>query len=259
MPYERTAGLFAAALVDPAAPPPAVTQGRLGVPDARRFSVYRNNVAVGLIGALEARYPVARRIAGAERFQQIARAYIRAHKPGSPVMIAYGADFPDFLQAFTAEAGPEADPPHLADVARLENAWVEAYHAEDGPVATVRDLEGLGADELPRTKIEFRSAAFLMRFATPAGSIWAAQQDGARSAAPADPLGEDVLITRPEADVMVRVLPSAAYDFAARLREGATLLEAAHSVNTLEFDFGAHLVGLIEAGAVASVIRGEPE
>src|SRR5215469_13567661 len=136
MPFEATAGLFAAALADPATPPPSVTQGRLGVPDARRFSVYRNNVAVGLIGALEARYPVTRRIAGTARFEEIARAYIRAHKPRSPVMIAYGADFPDFVGAFTAEARPETDPPHLADVARLENAWVEAYHAADAPVAT---------------------------------------------------------------------------------------------------------------------------
>ena len=41
-----------------------MTRGRMGAPDARRFAVYRNNVAVGLIGALEARYPVSRRIAG---------------------------------------------------------------------------------------------------------------------------------------------------------------------------------------------------
>ena len=259
MPYEATAGLFSAALTDPASPPPTVTQGRLGVPDARRFSVYRNNVAVGLIRSLEARYPVSRQIAGVEGFREIARAYLRFHKPRSPVMIAYGADFPDFLRTFTAQAGPQADRPHLADVARLENAWVEAYHAEDAPVATIRGLDGLGAADLPQTRIEFHSAAFLMRFATPAGSIWAAQQDGAQSATPADPPGEDVLITRPEAEVMFRVLPPAAYDFGARLREGATLLEAAHSVNSPDFDFGAQLVGLVEAGAVASVIRGEPE
>ena len=64
MPFETTIAAFAAALADPAAPPPAGARGRLGAPDARRFSVYRNNVAVGLIGALEARYPVARRIVG---------------------------------------------------------------------------------------------------------------------------------------------------------------------------------------------------
>ena len=64
MPFETTISAFAAALGEPSAAPPAMTRGRLGAPDARRFAVYRNNVAVGLIGALEARYPVSRRIAG---------------------------------------------------------------------------------------------------------------------------------------------------------------------------------------------------
>src|SRR5580698_2819508 len=96
MPFETTVRAFATALGEPSAPPPATTHGRLGAPDARRFAVYRNNVAVGLIGALEARYPVSRRIAGDEQFRAMARAFARAHKPRSPVMIAYGEDFPEF-------------------------------------------------------------------------------------------------------------------------------------------------------------------
>ena len=82
--------------------------GRLGAPDKRRFSVYRNNVAVGLIGALEARYPVSRRIAGDDLFRAMARAFVRAMKPRSPVMIAYGEEFPEFAAAYlaAAEAGP---------------------------------------------------------------------------------------------------------------------------------------------------------
>ena len=99
MPFEATISAFAAALGEPSAAPPAMTRGRLGAPDARRFSVYRNNVAVGLIGALEARYPVSRRIAGDDAFRALARAFVRAQKPRSPVMIAYGEDFPEFVAA----------------------------------------------------------------------------------------------------------------------------------------------------------------
>ena len=56
---------------------PACIRGRLGTPDFRRFSVYRNNIAVGLIAALEARYPVTQRIVGAEAFRTMARAFAR--------------------------------------------------------------------------------------------------------------------------------------------------------------------------------------
>ena len=104
MSFETTVRAFAAALGEPSAPPPAMTHGRMGAPDARRFAVYRNNVAVGLIGALEARYPVSRRIAGDELFRAMARAFVRAHKPRSPVMIAYGGEFPEFVADYLAAA-----------------------------------------------------------------------------------------------------------------------------------------------------------
>ena len=105
MSFETTVRAFAAALGEPSAPPPAATHGRLGAPDARRFAVYRNNVAVGLIGALEARYPVSRRIAGDDLFRAMARAFVRAHRPRSPVMIAYGEEFPEFMTEYLAPVG----------------------------------------------------------------------------------------------------------------------------------------------------------
>jgi hypothetical protein len=261
MPFEPTIAAFATALADSAAPPPAATRGRLGAPDARRFSVYRNNVAVGLIGALEARFPVSRRIVGDDAFRAMARAFASARKPRSPVMIAYGQDFPEFAADFLASAeAPEllclADV--ARDVARLENAWVEAYHAEDAPVAAAGDLSGLSPDQLAGTRIEFHPAARILRFFTPAASIWASSQSCARPAAPNRSIGEDALITRPGCDVKVRILPPLAYDFASRLREGATLLDAALAANDSEFDFGTHLVGLVESGAVASIIPGSP-
>jgi Putative DNA-binding domain len=341
MSFETTVSAFAAALDDPAAATPEMTHGRMGAPDARRFAVYRNNVAVGLIGALEARYPVSRRIAGDDLFGAMARAFVRAHKPRTPVMIAYGEEFPEFVAAYLAAAGAGAalqqialeftwgrpqrvssplagedqgggshrptplesgrashnllghrDPPPtgrseerpsvgrampaptrgggcasvvdpvrhglatLPDVARLENAWVDAYHAEDAVAATVGDLAALNPDCLSGTRIAFHPATQLLRFATPAASIWASAQSCDQPAAPTEAIGEDALITRPDCDVRVRVLPPLGYDFALSLSGGATLIEAVAAVNDPGFDFGAHLVGLVESGAVASIIPG---
>jgi Putative DNA-binding domain len=331
MSFETTVRAFAAALHDPAAAIPAMTHGRMGEPDARRFAVYRNNVAVGLIGALEARYPISRRIAGDDLFRAMARAFVRAHRPRTPVMIAYGGEFPEFVSAYlaTAEAAPDLrptpvevtegalprvssplvgeeqgggshrpprqasggasatflvqrDPPplpsptggggcangvdptkiqqalaSLPDLARLENAWVEAYHSKDATVATVGDLAALSPDCLPGTRIAFHPAARLLRSATPAASVWASAQSCNGPTAPAEGHGEDALITRPDFDVRVRVLPPLAYDFALSLREGATLFEAVAAVNDPAFDSGTHLVGLVESGAVASIITGQ--
>ena len=132
MRFEQTIDAFASALVDPMRAPPLQTMGREGAPDSRRFAVYRNNIAVSLIAAIEARYPVARRLVGDAFFRAMARAFVARSKPRSAVILHYGADFPDFI----AEFEPARDIAYLADVARLENAWVDAYHsAEAEPLA----------------------------------------------------------------------------------------------------------------------------
>ena len=167
-------------------------------------------------------------------------------------MIAYGDDFPDFLEDAAAAFGL----PYLPDVARLENAWVEAYHAEEAGAVGLADLAAHPPAALLTARVEFHPAARLLRFATPAGSIWASHQAGAGPAAAAE-RGEDVLVARPEADVGVRILPAEAYAFATRLASGATLLEAAGALDD-PGSFGTHLVGLVEAGAIASIVPGDP-
>jgi hypothetical protein len=249
MPFETTISDFAAALANPFAAAPTGAVGRLALPDSRRFSVYRNNVAIGLIAALEARYPISRRIVGDAVFRAMARNFAHARKPRSPVIIAYGDDFPEFI----SNAAEELDLPYLVDVARLENAWVEAYHAGEAKVAVIDDLLSLSSDELPGARIELHPAARLLRLATPAASIWSAHQVDFEPCPPECWQGEDALVVRPEADVSVHILPPDGYTFAARLRDGATFAEAAEALSNPDA-FGAHVVSLVGAGAVVSII-----
>jgi hypothetical protein len=65
---------FASALLDPTLPvPDGVTSAR-GEGDAKRFAVYRNNVAVSLAKALGQRFPVVQRLVGDAFFNGMARA-----------------------------------------------------------------------------------------------------------------------------------------------------------------------------------------
>jgi hypothetical protein len=243
MPFEATVAAFAVALVDPSAPAPV--QG-----GARRFSVYRNNVAAGLIGALEARYPVTRRIVGDAFFRGLAGAYVARCKPRSAVLIHYGADFPAFVRAFP----PARDLPYLPDVAALESAWVEAYHAAEAEATTLAALAEIPPERLDSLRVTFHPATRLLRFASPAASLWAAHQGADEPAPVAVWAPEDAMITRPEADVRVRVLPPGGYELLAALRDGATLGEAAGPMLERGEDPGAHLVGLISAGGVSGMV-----
>ena len=130
---------FSAALLDPARPVPADVVGIGGTADRKRFAVYRNNVMVGLLDALQARFPVTARLVGEEFFRAMARVYAAARQPRTPLLMHYGDDFPDFIAGFE----PAASVPYLADVARVECAWSQAYHAPEASALTVDALAGL--------------------------------------------------------------------------------------------------------------------
>jgi len=250
MPFETTIASFAGALLDPAQAAPVATRRRDGRPVERRFAVYRNNVAVALIGALEARYPVVRRLVGDEFFRAMAGAYVAAEKPRSPALMLYGDGFPAFVAGFP----PAGAVPYLADVARLENAWVEAYHAADADPLGLDALAAIAPDGLEALRFRPHPAARLLRFAHPAASIWAAAQSADEPRRPEVWATEEALVARPDADVFVCVLPPGGFAFAAALFAGASLGEAAALAAADGFDPGAHLIGLVEAGAFQSVM-----
>jgi hypothetical protein len=136
---ERQRG-FAAALMDPALPLPGGLVDPDGEPSVRRFAVYRNNVVVGLTETLKDAFPAVHRIVGADFFQAIARAYVVVEPPQSPILLDYGAGFPDFIRQFE----PAAVLPYLADVARIERAWTEAYHAPEASPIDPAAFSALG-------------------------------------------------------------------------------------------------------------------
>jgi hypothetical protein len=246
MSHEPTIDAFATALRDPTRTAPAQTMGRAGGPDARRFAVYRNNIVVSLIAAIEARYPVTRRLVGETFFRAMARGFVARHKPRSPVMLHYGGDFPDFVAAFE----PARELSYLADVARLESARVDAYHAADEPPLPLAALAAVDPARLSDLRFTFHPAAQLLRSDHPAASIWAGHQ-GDEVRPPKEWRPEEALVTRPEAEVLVRILPAGGFAFAQALRRGATLGEAHRAMAEDGFEPGAHLIGLVAAGAIA--------
>ncbi|MEW9806819.1 DUF2063 domain-containing protein [Mesorhizobium sp. ZMM04-5] len=237
---------FARSLTDPAADLPAGVTTRRGVADATRFAVYRNNVTVGLVKALEKRFPVTARLVGVEFFAAMARDYMRRELPSSPILFDYGDGFADFIEAYDDAAGL----PYLADVARVEAVWTRAYHAEDAPAMTAAGLGAIEPQELAGARLARHPATQLVRSPFPVGSIWAAHQKETVEP-PRDWRRETVLVTRPDMQVTVCILPERDAAFAAELLAGETLGDAAGVALARDatFDFGPALVGLVSLGA----------
>lgn len=247
---------FAAAVLDVRAAVPDGLAGPPGASAARRFAVYRNNVLVGLIEALRARFPVTERLVGAEFFRAMAREYAQAHPPRSPLMMRYGEGFPRFIACFE----PAQAVPYLADVACLEAARTEAYHAADAPPLDAAELAAFDPADLTRARLALHPAVRVLRSAHPVASIWEAHQAAGEIQAPRHRDAEEVLVVRPHTAVLLQRLPAGGERFAAALRNGADVATAAEAAQAAhpQFDAGAALIQLVTAGAVTA-LHARPE
>lgn len=237
--------------------PPGLTTWNGSDPD-RRFNVYRNNVIVSLVDALADSYPVVQALVGEDFFRAMAREFVYASPPRSPVLAWYGSEFAEFIENFP----PAASLPYLPDVARLEWLRVDAWHAADATALPINELSALLADEsrLPDARLALHPALRVVASAHPVVSLWAAHlaDDPASALAEIDMThSEAALLTRPGLDVdIVRIEPEASR-FIQSLQAGSSFATAVETAG--DFDLVAALGLLIRSGAfVQSVISGSP-
>jgi hypothetical protein len=221
----------------------------------KRYNVYRNNVTVSLIDALVAIYPAVQRITGVEFFRAMARFHVRATPPTGPLLFDYGRDFPAFIETYEYAVGM----PWLADTARIERAWLDAYHAADLPVLPAEALAVVEATALADLRFIPHPAAKVLRSKYPSVAIFAMNKVESPAGSLCSDEAEDALITRPEQDVIVSRLPPGGATFLICLLEGESLgVAAASAFNEVSsFDLSANLAGMISAGVFAAIRYGE--
>jgi hypothetical protein len=248
---------FAAGLIDPSRDTPSVIAGPKGKAAARRYNVYRNNVTVSLIDALAAIYPTVQRITGVDFFRAMARFHIRATPPTSPLLFEYGRDFPAFIEQYEYARAM----PWLADTARLERAWLDAYHAADAEPLPVDALAAVPPERLADLIFKPHPAAKIVRSRFAIATIFAANRgtDPASRIDASTP--EDALITRPDLDVVVQRLPPGGAVLLEFLISGRPLGEAAASAldASPSLDLAQNIAGMIEAGAFTAVALGDAD
>ncbi|MEM6577690.1 MAG: DNA-binding domain-containing protein [Pseudomonadota bacterium] len=244
---------FRQALLDGARPAPeGLTDGQ-GRSASRRFDIYRNNVAVSLIDALADSFPAVQKLLGVENFRNLAGLYIRQHPPRSPLMMQYGESFAAFLDDFP----PLAHLPYLSDVARLEQALREAYHAADATPIHPEDLARVPSEALADLRLNLAPAVRVLRSDYPAHAIWAYNMEPG-SPKP-EPVAQSVLITRPDFDPIAMAISAGDAHFIDALGANMPLGDAAErgSDGSPDFDPSLALGLLLSGGAITSLTSGD--
>jgi hypothetical protein len=164
---------FAAAVFDER--PEAAARVRAGrFPAAQHLQVYRNNVVESLTGALRAVYPVVEKLVGDGFFRYAAYEYLRAHRPCSGNLHDFGDAFTGFLAGFA----PAAELPYLPDVARLEWAWHQAFHAADAPAFDLARLGAVPVEQHVTLRFVLHPSARLLTSKFPIAHIFEVNQEG---------------------------------------------------------------------------------
>ncbi|MEM6657454.1 MAG: DNA-binding domain-containing protein [Pseudomonadota bacterium] len=239
---------FSAALLDASMAVPDGLLDAADQPAGRRFSVYRNNVAVSLTEAMQQAFPVITKLLGTQNMDGLSGMFLRQHPPSSPLMMFYGEDFPKFL----SDMPQLSHLPYLPDVARLELALRRSYHAADSAAAAA-DALAVSPEDVLRASLTFAPAMRVIRSDWPIYAIWRfnTQADAPKPQARA----EDVLITRPEYDPLPQELPPGGAHWIAHLIAGDTIGDAFEktATDTPGFDLGTTLALLLQGGAITSV------
>lgn len=243
---------FSRGLVDPHVETPANILGLEGKRASRRYNVYRNNVTVSLIDALASIYPCVQRSVGEDFFRAMARSHIRASPPTSPLLFEYGHDFPAFIEHYEYAQSI----PWLADVARIERAWLNAYHAADIEPLSADSLASIPAERLADLRFAPHPSTKIVCSHYPVLSIFAANRSASDVGSIDGTVPEDALITRPYMEVIARHLPTGGAEFLSSLVSGEPLgVAASRALDACpSFDIAANVVGMIEAGAFSAIV-----
>jgi len=205
-----------------------------GISAARRLQVYKNNMFTTLTEALIAIYPVVYRLVGEEFFRFIAKKYIPLHPSRSGNLHDFGGRFPEFLDSLESVTSL----PYLPDVASLEWAYHQVFHAAYAPPLDLEPLQKLPAEYDDKLYFKLHPACRLVRSDYPIVRIWQSNQKSHEG----DDLvslkegGVALAVIRPQLDIEFHLLSAGDFALLNAINEGTPFFKACEQAVQEEAD-----------------------
>ncbi len=193
-----------------------------GLDPRQRLQIHANTVRILLAESLASSFPVCAALVGEQFFEAMAIRFVEQHPPHSAALFEYGGELPGFIDRFE----PAKTVPYLGDVARLEWAWAESFHAADEKPADAQTLTQADPEALSQSQWKPIASARLMRSPWPVDQIWEAHQPGASFSLAEIKLDTEpvfIIIARPHLEVEVMRVGEIAAHLFERLAAGEQL------------------------------------
>ncbi len=184
-----------------------------------RLNVYRFGYAARLRDVLAADYAILYQLIGHDAFEVIANHYIAAHPSQHPSLRFAGKDFANYIQ----QEPLVQQSPILAELARLEWAFVDAFDAEDSPAIAPEVIHTIPAENWPDVHFEFHPSVIFLPLSWNAVDLWTSIKEEGRTI-PFEqlPAPAACIVWRQDLAVQYRLLSPSETAFFVQAQQGAT-------------------------------------
>lgn len=201
------------------------------------MQVYRNNYYISLTEALRSVFVSVDKLVGKGFFDFVAHGYIDAHPSKSGNLHEFGEHFASFIGSLEQAASV----PYIRDIARLDWAWHETFHAEDSIPVGVEVLAEFEPEELGTLNFGCVTAMKILKMDYSIFGLWNHCRDipGFESADELsyDETTESIMVHRLGLDVVVSLLTQAEAAFIQKLNQGFCLADATESAMNRDMQF----------------------
>jgi Putative DNA-binding domain len=155
------------------------------------LKAHANTINHARLVALEETFPLTREALGEREFNTLSRVFVETAEARACDGNSIGLHFPAFL-----------NDPIIAELAAIEWAWLESYHAADGAPLSLADISGLPEERLIALKVAAHPSAHIVSLTAPLSS-----QLADIAALMSNPAA--ILAVRPKAEVLLVPLDAA--------------------------------------------------
>jgi Putative DNA-binding domain len=194
----------------------ALVHGDERLSAAERVGIYADAYFFRLLDCLSEEFPATLVVLGADNFAALVKGYLLMYPPTEPSLLYAGRYLADFLgnHPFAGRW------PFIAELARLERAVLDVFHAADAPALGVEALRAVPPGEWPALKLRTHPAVKIVHCKWRSADVLQAVEQGREWN---DPEHEDasVLVWRQNALVHYRTLERLERDALLMVKEGA--------------------------------------
>jgi hypothetical protein len=203
----------------------ALVRGDERLSAAERIDIYTNAYFYRMLECLGEDFPATLAAVGTDNFADLVKEYLLEHPPTEPSILYAGLYLADFLNDH-----PLAERwPFIADLARLERAALDVFHAADASALALETLNAVPSEEWPALRLRTHPAVEIVHSEWRIADVLHTVEQGREWTAP-EHAGTSVLVWRQNALVNYRNLEPVERDALAIVAKGASFAAACEAV-----------------------------